>query len=62
MGVEMASRTQVYVLRIDRESDGSLRLALKVRGADKTLHFANMEALTEYLRSLEASFKPRGLR
>jgi len=54
--------SRVYVLRIDRAEDGSLRLVLKVRGADKALHFATLEALTEYLRRLEAEFKPRGLR
>lgn len=62
MGAERAIRSQVYVLRIEREADGSLRLILRTRGTDQALHFATLEALTAYLREQEAEFKPRGLR
>jgi len=58
----VASKTHTYLLRLTRESDGSIRAALRVRGAEKELYFASMEALLEHLRSLEAEFKPRGLR
>lgn len=56
-----ASKTQVYVLRLRLESDGSVRCVLR-SGAGKELHFASLEALSEYLRGLEASFRPRGIR
>ena len=58
----MASKTQVYVLRLIRESDGSIRCVLRIRGAERELHFASLEALWEHLRSLEVARKPRGLR
>lgn len=55
MGAEKAIRSQVYVLRLIRESDGSIRYALRIRGAEKELHFASLEALSEHLRSLEVN-------
>jgi len=62
MGAEKAIRSQIHVLRLIRESDGSIRYALRIRGAEKELHFASLEALSEHLRSLEVTHKPRGLR
>jgi hypothetical protein len=57
MGAEKAIRSQIHVLRLIRESDGSIRYALRIRGAEKELHFASLEALSEHLRSLEAQLK-----
>lgn len=62
MGAERATRTRVYLLRMEREVDGSLRLTLRARGVHQALHFSSMEALTAHLRGLEAEFRPRGLR
>jgi hypothetical protein len=58
----VASKTRIYLLRLTHESDGSIRAVLRVRGDEKEHYFANLEALLQYLRGLEAEFKPRGIR
>lgn len=60
MGVKAAKH--IYLLRLTRSEDGHFRATLRVRGKDREMHFASIEALTRYLQSLEVPYKPRGLR